>query len=259
MSRFCNLLWNCDCGETACVRSPASPLTSSITSGRVTGGVLWDVPGSEKWLLEIKAWDEEGRNRVGQRRKSKSGPKKSRPTWQGAKEDGQSKLSCIRLKRPGLYPSPRPGTRCPGRAWPQVMGISMAGADPEGGSCLLHVLLPGGALRRAPSESATNSFLTSVSLSLHWQNRNISSRSPTGQLYAWCIIPGMLVIIIICLDKIFTVYFLPWSTWSLNISHCGLRNKRILPNSQFAWISAPFSQCSRSHHLSGYPGWGNLC
>lgn len=60
-------------------------------------------------------------------------------------------------------------------------------------------VFPSRASEQHNSVSPTGSFLLSVSLFLHQQNGNSSSRVPhgaIGRLYAWHIIPRMLVIII---------------------------------------------------------------
>ena len=58
-----------------------------------------------EWLLEIKIWETEEGNRVGQRRKIRSAPESlgqpDRELW--SEDIGQSRLWRVRVKQPGLY------------------------------------------------------------------------------------------------------------------------------------------------------------
>lgn len=126
-----------------------------------------------EWLLEINVWEEEEGNRVGQRRKIRPAPdsfgQPDRELW--SEDIGRSRLSWVRVKQPGLYPHPAPASEArPGMTSDDV-GLSIAGADPEGGSCLQTAgqqVLPWRDSEQGTLGSATNNFLTSVSLSSHW-------------------------------------------------------------------------------------------
>ena len=65
-----------------------------------------------EWLLEVKVWEEEEGNRVGQRGKIRPAPASpGQPDRElGSEETGWSRLSWVRAKQPGLYPHPAPAS-----------------------------------------------------------------------------------------------------------------------------------------------------
>lgn len=88
-----------------------------------------------RWTLRCKMvtrnqGHERKREEVGQRKKSKTAQQSlSQPDRKFSSKDGLSKLSCIKLKWPGLYPPSHPVTRCPGRSWPCMIWVSAAEQD----------------------------------------------------------------------------------------------------------------------------------
>lgn len=181
MSRFGTLLFcgNCDCAGDGYVGSPASPVLALWFQAALlvgfSGGRCWDALG--RMVIRNQGfWEKEEGNRVGQE-ENKTGPWKSWPAWQGAPEWGYWLVrvvsgSGVETARP--LPPPRPGIRgqarhelrwC-GSLWLEQTLKEAVVCRQRGSKSSL-----GATLSRAPSGSATNSFLVSLSLSSHWQNK----------------------------------------------------------------------------------------
>ena len=193
MSRFGKLLWNCDCVEMA--MSEVQPhqslalLFQAVLLVGFSGGRCWDALG--RMVIRNQGLGERRRKQGWAEEENKIGPWKSWPAWQGALEWGYWPVQVVagqgETARP--LPPPSPGIRGQARHELRWWGSLWLEQTPKeavvcrqwGSKSSL-----GGTLSRAPLGSATKSFLTSLSLSSHWQNGNIIVDHPWGNY-----MPGM--------------------------------------------------------------------